>query len=438
MSSQIQNIPSVWTVISHWLSMNLYLGFMPRRLGKWQTVSISLGFLAVLFVYHGFVAGLDGVAFNLGMCGFAVLTVLPLAMLSTLPLTETLYYGARGFILGGFAVSLTWQFYVYYASGSEMLASMVGQIIFLLTGCLGTVAVMYLLERGREKEIRELKISPAIAGTTILIAFIIYFLSSLSFSTIETPLSGDTYAQAFNIRSLVYLGGVAILYAFHLQLCDTHVRQELSALQGVLNMQYTNYRLSQESVDLVNRKYHDLKHQIQVLRTEIGTEQKLDCLDQMEQEIRAYEALNQTGNKVLDTILTSKSVFCQNHDIRFTCVVDGGAVDFMGVMELSTLFGNALDNAIEAVGQIPDPEQRLIHLSVSRQKGFVRIRVENRCTDSLIVGAELPGTTKSDKRFHGYGLKSICATAEKYGGSATVRAEGGWFELRILIPSHEA
>ena len=68
MSSQIQNIPSVWTVISHWLSMNLYLGFMPRRLGKWQTVSISLGFLAVLFVYHGFVAGLDGVAFNLGMC----------------------------------------------------------------------------------------------------------------------------------------------------------------------------------------------------------------------------------------------------------------------------------------------------------------------------------------------------------------------------------
>ena len=118
-------------------------------------------------------------------------------------------------------------------------------------------------------------------------------------------------------------------------------------------------------------------------------------------------------------------------------MVDGGAVDFMGVMELSTLFGNALDNAIEAVGQIPDPEQRLIHLSVSRQKGFVRIRVENRCTDSLIVGTELPGTTKSDKRFHGYGLKSICATAEKYGGSATVRAEGGWFELRILIPSHE-
>ena len=82
----------------------------------------------------------------------------------------------------------------------------------------------------------------------------------------------------------------------------------------------------------------------------------------------------------------------------------------------------------------PTADQRLIHLAVARQKGFVSIRLENRCTESLHVENGLPRTTKAEKGLHGYGLKSIQATVEKYGGSVTVHADNGWFELRILIP----
>ena len=102
--------------------------------------------------------------------------------------------------------------------------------------------------------------------------------------------------------------------------------------------------------------------------------------------------------------------------------------------DISVLFGNALDNAIEAVSQIPDPEQRLIHLTVSQHLGFLRIQVENRYTGRLRMLNGLPLTTKADNRFHGYGVKSIQATVEKYGGSVTFRGEDGWFELRVLIP----
>ncbi len=435
MSSELQNIPSLWTVISHFLAYNLYLYFLPRRFARWQRCLAGLAWFAVLLVYHGLIWEWTDARFNLAMFGFAMLTVLPLGLLGRVSWTSQLYYGARGFILGGFAVSLSWQLYVYYAQRLPLLAGLPGQVVFMLAACLGIHGLMYLLERNRKQDIHDMQIPPAAAVSTVLIAFIIYILSSISFSSIETPFGGETYAEAFNIRSLVYLGGVAILYAMHLQLCDAHIRQEVDALQAMLNMQYANYRLSQESVELVNRKYHDLKHQIALLRSGIGTELKLDCLDQMEQEIHAYEALSQTGNKVLDTILTSKSVYCQNHGIQLTCVVDGHALDFMGVVDLSSLFGNALDNAIEAVGSIPNAEQRLIHLSVSRQKGFLRIRLENRCAEDLVVGGAFPRTTKGDSRFHGYGLKSIQAIAEKYGGSVTVQAAGGWFELRILIPN---
>lgn len=185
---------------------------------------------------------------------------------------------------------------------------------------------------------------------------------------------------------------------------------------------------------MVNRKYHDLKHQIAALRADLGAEAKLDCLDQIERDIRAYESQNQTGNKVLDAILTAKTSYCLEHGITLTTMADGGALAFMGVVEVSALFGNALDNAIEAVSRLSDQSERLIRLFVSRQKGFLCVKVENRCVDSLVTGGELPQTTKGDRSLHGYGLKSIRATAEKYGGSVAVQAENGWFTLSVVIP----
>ena len=79
-------------------------------------------------------------------------------------------------------------------------------------------------------------------------------------------------------------------------------------------------------------------------------------------------------------------------------------------------------------------EKRLIHLSVVKQKGFVRIRVENYCEKEPVLKDGMPVTTKKDTRFHGYGLKSIQSTARKYGGSVTASVKNHWFELRILLP----
>lgn len=437
MISELRNTPFIWTAISHWLAYMLYIGLLPKRVKGWRFWLVALGCLALQCVYQSQIWDLTGMAFNLATIVFALMTLLPFVVLCPIGWRAQLYYCARAFILGGFAVSLAWQIYIFYAQRIPILSGHVGEILGMLIIFAAVYLLMALLERGHRQELGRMSISTLSSLATTLIAFIIYILSSLSFSTIETPFGGSTYAEAFNIRTIVYLGGVAILFSYHLQLCDSHARQEVTALQNMLNMQYTNYCLSQESVDMVNRKYHDLKHQIAVLRAEIGTEQKMECLDQMEREIRAYETQNKTGNKVLDTILTSKSVYCQNHGIRFTCVADGHALDFIEVVDLSTLFGNALDNAIEGVSQLEDAEQRLIHLSVSRQKRFLRVRVENRCREDLTVGQGLPGTTKKDKNLHGYGLKSIQATAEKYGGSLTVCAENGWFELRVLIPLPE-
>ena len=268
---------------------------------------------------------------------------------------------------------------------------------------------------------------------TAAMAFVIYVFSSISYAPFETPFGGSNTMDVYNFRTLIYLAGGALLYGYHLQLHDLQDKREMDAMQNLLHLQYETYKRSQESIDLVNRKYHDLKHQIALLRSQ-GNEERDGVLDQMESEIRSYEALNVTGNKVLDTVLTAKSLHCQAQGIQMTCVADGQALGFMSVMDISSLFGNALDNAIESTGKIADPEKRLIHLAVSRQKGFLCIRIENCYEGDLQFADGKLQTTKQDTRYHGFGLKSIQATAEKYGGTAQIKAADGWFELQVLIP----
>ena len=239
--------------------------------------------------------------------------------------------------------------------------------------------------------------------------------------------------DVYNFRTLIYFSGMALLYGYHRQLWDLQEKREMDALQDLLHLQYETYKRSQESIDLVNRKYHDLKHQIALLRSQ-GNEGRNSVLDQMESEIQSYEALNITGNKVLDTVLTSKSLHCQSQGIQMTCVADGGALNFMSAMDISSLFGNALDNAIESVSKICSPEKRLIHVVISQKKSFLCIKIENCYEGQLHFSGGRPQTTKRDTRYHGFGLKSIEATAAKYGGTVHINAENGWFELQVMIP----
>ena len=104
-------------------------------------------------------------------------------------------------------------------------------------------------------------------------------------------------------------------------------------------------------------------------------------------------------------------------------------------MDVSALFGNMLDNAIESAEKQQEKQKRLIWLYVTREKQFVRIRTENYCDEKIHFKNGMPVTTKKDRRLHGYGMKSIKSTVEKYNGSVVAAQENNWFELKILLPA---
>lgn len=213
--------------------------------------------------------------------------------------------------------------------------------------------------------------------------------------------------------------------------------RELDMLQQLCYRQQGQFRISQENIDLINRKCHDLKYQMEALRrlnngTEIDTQ-----LKEMEQAVMIYDSVIKTGNSVLDTVLTEKSLYCEAHQINMTCMADGEKLYFVGGVDLYTMFGNALDNAIESVMQQEDPEKRVIQVAVFHEKNLLMIRVRNYCEEKPDFKNGLPVSEKQDKGYHGFGLKSIRYTAEKYGGGIVCQAADNYFVLQILLPIPE-
>lgn len=355
-----------------------------------------------------------------------------------LSLVSVGYCTLRAFLLAEFAASLEWQLYSYalYTLGWQE-AGLKKEVLsaVMVAGVYAAVFFfMYWLETCRPDPRTVMNFQLKELWSPILMVLACFFLSNLSFINSGIPFTSSVLTEIYNIRTLVDLAGVALLYAYHVQRCELHMQRELDAIQNILQNQYNQYRQSRESIDVINHKYHDLKHQIAVLRAETDDAKRSAYLDGMEEEIRDYEAQNKTGNSVLDTVLTGKSMYCGRHGIELTCVADGARLAFMDVMDICTIFGNILDNAIECELGIKDKKKRLIHLAVYAKKDFLVIRCENYCPTPLEFQDGLPVTTKQDKAYHGYGIKSICHTAEKYGGTVTIHDKNDWFEINTVIP----
>lgn len=260
-----------------------------------------------------------------------------------------------------------------------------------------------------------------------MVAILIYrFEAQYDFLRTAPPIHAmlSAYAILSNIFLLVILHGV---------FRSTRMTDEMAMLENVIERQQMQYELVKENIDNVNIKCHDMKQQISMFENRIDK----DALQEIKSMIQVYDTTFRTGNEVLDVFLQEKLLRCDKEEIRLDCIVDGESVSFIRPADLYALVGNAIDNAMEAVRQIENPERRIITLSIRKSMNMILMHVDNEYVGELRMDGELPQSTKGDDLNHGFGMRSMRMIAEKYGGTLTVAQEGRVFNLNILIPVPE-
>ena len=233
--------------------------------------------------------------------------------------------------------------------------------------------------------------------------------------------------------AIVYpICGAAIFSSFGCMYLAAYIYDSMQTAYRVQQMEtqrdYYKERIAEE--ERVRAIYHDLKNHLLVMESRQNTEETRRMAQTLRSQIADYEDYVHTGNEFLDIILKDKAAKAREKRIDFSALVDFRGMDFMEPLDISTIFGNAVDNAIEASERLPE-DQRLITVKAERIRDMLIITMENH----ILPGApQAAGTTKKDRFAHGFGIPNIRKAVEKYGGQCSFQQEERTWRLKILIP----
>lgn len=190
------------------------------------------------------------------------------------------------------------------------------------------------------------------------------------------------------------------------------------------------FEISKKTIDTINIRYHDLKHMLAGLEGRLPDEE----IASIKNALRVFSSRFKTGNEALDVLLAENSLRCGEEGITLTYMGNGADLSFMNVMDVYSLFGNAIDNAVEAVRKLQDPEKKIIDIVTERMGGMTSISISNFFSGEVVMEDGMPVTNKSDEEgLHGFGMKSMRLITEKYGGRLTADVEGDLFSLGIYL-----
>ena len=344
----------------------------------------------------------------------SALIIMELAYLLMIPLSESvgfliMYWLFQGDIMtqvdGNFVIK--WQAYV---------------IILLIRWM--SIAVIYQLLKNFQYEIQPK--DAAILSVSFLLVLCISFASTYSYLNLGMY---DTFILDLSTSVFGVFFIVQFLYSRNVSyLREQEQRDKLQIAQ--LQQQYAYYQDKLKDEERIRSIYHDMKNHLLVFEGSQGTEATRQMAKEIRSQIADYENYIHTGNNFLDILIKDKAEKAREKHIDFSASIDFGGIDFIEPLDVSTLFGNGIDNAIEASEKLSE-EQRVILVKAGKVQNFVSILVENNCSDEAHTDGH---TTKEDKFLHGFGISNMQKAAEKYNGTCTTAQANGKFTLKILLP----
>ena len=429
--------PAEFTAIAQWLVCTLHILNCKKRIRGWKAavlIILSLPIMVVLNLSHSEQPVMIWLVMT-ACCLAAMFIYLRLGTKEDA--SNTIIRWCNTLMQSELIAALAWMLNGYFISRDvvrfpDIRAS---QTIMACTYAIALVPLGLFLNNRKKRQDSVLKASYGEVLANIMIALGAYALSNISFITPANSIFGVSMrGGVLLVRAVSDFSGVLGLIAISEFGYSIRLKMNVSALQGIVDRQYEQYRQYKANNEQIQQVYHDIKHLIAYIRSASNSNKYEKELQNLEETVSNYEVQYNSGNAVLDVVLGSKKMICKSERITMECYVDAREMGFMEAVPICSIFGNALDNAIEYERGIEDAEKRLIKVNVFSENQFLMISISNYCEEKILKSAEDPVSTKNNPEMHGYGIRGIRLAVEEYNGHMSIKQENNWFIVSALIP----
>ena len=251
----------------------------------------------------------------------------------------------------------------------------------------------------------------------------------------------DTDVASWEVSAIVIcMIAINILLFFVLYLTSSRNRVENN--QALLKLQIANEQQKlQDSIRWnteVNTLRHDLKNHLLCISEYIRLQQTnaaMEYIEKLTGQVKKELPYHMMTNSVaVNAILDLKKLVCDENqiDIKYFVLEELPKID---ETDLCVILANLLDNAIEAASK---EEKRQIRLSMEIIGNYFRIVVQNQIAESVLKNNKKLGTTKKNRKIHGFGLQSVEDAVERNDGMSNFSEENGWFVADVMLKIHES
>ena len=324
--------------------------FLKKRSGFWLRVgaSVLMLFFASLLIYPYFV-DITSVYNWIWFVFIFVLIIVTCYFCCDIAWKDAILAASCGALLQHTASSLF--IVIFYQGIIPEFSGIRYWVLYVCVYLIGTVLIARRLPD--EGHYHVSRANAAIMAVTVLTIVLVLsiLVKSTTIDVIGAGTANQEYIKLFRLNQIYALGACVLVLALETILQrELRVQRALSENKNLWNQRQLQYEMSRENIAMITRKCHDMKHQIEALiQTESHSERRKSFIESVQDMIEVYDNDVHTGNEALDTILMEKGLYCKVHHIDWTCVADGKLLEFMDVVDLFTIMGNALDNAVERV-----------------------------------------------------------------------------------------
>ncbi len=273
----------------------------------------------------------------------------------------------------------------------------------------------------------------------VYIVMIIY--SVANFAVIFIVVSGEM-ANSFTERLLLLINMSCIVFADLYFVYFTKFTEEnaqlklkLKMLEQQAELQYEYYAEQEEKYNESVKILHDVNKHLNMIQDIYEMKQPDEArkyADEIRQILQPLILQQYINNPILNIILNDKSRYASRHDIEFKMEIGDVDLSFMEPIEITTIFGNLLDNAIEACEAVKG-KSRMIHVKLDEYNDFVVINISNTSVPVTKWAAGKPISQKGKN--HGIGLINVENVVKKYHGNMVLEEKEEIFSCNIVFNS---